>query len=758
MVDYRTRRRRRLSSRTKRNSGFSFKNPFLLSKLSKYLIYAFIAGVIAIPVMFLWFSRDLPTPGTVVASKFNDSTRIYDREGQLLYSVYQDQNRTYTNLDEISKYLQEGTIAIEDKDFYENKGFSPIGYVRSGFNFLRGQRLAGASTITQQLVKNVLLSSERSLPRKVKELMLSIQVTNKFSKDEILEMYLNNIPYGGTAIGIEAASQTYFGKEAKDLDLAESAFLAGLPQSPSLYSPYTGDDYYIGRTEAVLNRMVADKYITKEESEKALKKISTHKFASPKESIKAAHFVMHVKDILTEQFGEQMTNVGGLQVTTTLDYDLQKDAEKVVKDEIESLEKYRVGNGAALISNPQNGEVLAMVGSKDYFDTENDGNFNAVFANRQPGSSMKPIIYAQAFKEGYTPSTMLMDVRTVFPGGGSADYVPVNYSGKFTGPVQLRFALGNSLNIPAVKALALSGVKDSMQLAYDMGIENWEPTIENINNVGLSLVLGGRETTLYDEVTAYGTFANKGEKKDLVTILKVTDNKGKVLFEHEDRDGKEVLSEEIAFLISHILLDNVARTAEFGAGSALNIPGRTVAVKTGTTDEKRDNWTIGYTPSRVVGVWVGNNDNTPMNPAIASGTTGASTIWNKLMKLTLKDTKSEEFSKPENVVAIQVDPLAGGLPRDGQPTRTEYFVKGTEPTTVSSIYQSKDGKDYWVFKEQDPVSSDGVNRWQQGIDAWIEQYHKGEERYNPPGEVKDAKDSAPQETSEADPADKFNED
>lgn len=763
MVDYRTRRRRRQRVRSHRFSS-GLKNPFLLSKLSKYLVFAFIAVVLAIPLSFLWFSRDLPTPGKVVASKYTDSTRIYDRNGTLLYSVYQDENRTYTGLENIAEYVQKGTIAIEDKDFYQNNGFSPIGYVRAGWNFMRGQRLAGASTITQQLVKNVLLSSERSLPRKIKELILSIQVTNKFSKDEILEMYLNNIPYGGTAIGIEAASQMYFGKEAKDLDLAESAFLAGLPQSPSMYSPYTGNDYYIGRTEAVLNRMVDDKYITEDQREKALKKISTYKFASPKESMKAPHFVMYVKDILTEQFGEQMTNVGGLQVTTTLDYDLQKEAEKIVREEIEGLEKYRVGNGAALITDPKTGAILAMVGSKDYFaeaepsnctsgkDCVFEPNFNTVFAPRQPGSSLKPIIYARAFEEGYTPSTMVMDVQTNFQSSSNDKaYIPVNYDGKFRGPVQLRFALGNSLNIPAVKALALVGIKDSMQLAYDMGIENWEPTNANMADVGLSLVLGGRETTLFDEVEAYGVFANKGVKKELFTITKVTDSKGKKLFEHKDREGKKVLSEEVAFLISHILLDNVARTEAFGSNSLLRIPGKTVAVKTGTTDEKKDNWTFGYTPSIVVGVWVGNNDNTPMNQSISSGITGASPIWNKLMKASLKDKSDEQFEKPDNVVAVQVDPLGGGLPRDGQPTRTEYYVKGTEPTTVSPIYQSKDGKDYWVFKEEDPVSVDGVNRWQQAIDAWIEQYHKGEERYNPPGELKEKKEEKKEEKKSEDP-------
>lgn len=739
MVDYRPRRRRRRNSyKITLPSFLSLSNVSFWSKVTKIALIGFVATIITFPLLFFWFSRDLPTPGKLVESKYKDATRIYDRDGDLLYSVYQDQNRSYVELEKIPDYLRQGTIAIEDKDFYNNKGFSPLGYVRVLWNAARGKGLAGASTISQQLVKVGLLSPERTPTRKLKELILSIQVNNKFSKDEILEMYLNNIPYGGTAVGVEAAAQTYFGKSVEELDLAESAFLSGLPQSPSVYSPFTGNNYYIDRTDAVLKRMVQDKYITKEQSEKALAKIKSYKFSQRETSFKAPHFVLYVKKILAEQFGESAVEGGGLQVTTTLDYDLQKDAEKIVKEEIKKLEKFKVSNGAAMITDPQTGEILSMVGSKDYYDTENDGNFNVVTqANRQPGSSMKPVIFAQALKEGYTASTMFMDVKTEFHTGnaGEDSYSPVNYDGKFRGPTQMRFALGNSLNIPAVKALALVGLEDGMQLAYEMGIKNWEPTSENMRNVGLSLVLGGRETTLFDEMTAYGVFANKGVKQEPIAILKVTDNKGKKLFEFKKREGPQVLSEEIAFLISHILLDNNARADAFGTNSLLRIPGFTVAVKTGTTDEKRDNWTFGYTPSRVVGVWVGNNDYTPMNQAIASGVTGASPIWNKLMKLALKSKDNEEFEVPENIVALQVDPLGGGLPRDGQPTRTEYYVKGSEPTSPSGLYKSKDGKDYWVFAEKDPVSKDGRNRWQEGIKAWIEQNHKGEERYNPPDEL-----------------------
>lgn len=738
-MDFRAARRRK----TRRKFSFDLSNMFVFSKLLKYGFFALLAGIIAIPLIFFWYSRDLPKPGELVVSKYKDATRIYDRKGELLYSVFQDENRTYVKLSEIPKNLQEATISVEDQDFYENQGFSPTAYLRVAKDAVLGKGLTGGSTISQQLVKNVLLTNERSLPRKIKELVLSIQINQTYSKDQILEMYLNNIPYGGSAVGVEAAAQTYFGKEAKELDLAESAFLAGLPQSPSVYSPFSGNKYYIDRTEAVLRRMVEDGKITEDQKEKAQKQIKNHAFKrEDTNGIKAPHFVMHVRKILAEQFGEQALTGGGLQVTTSLDYDLQKNAEKVVKEEVDKLKVYKATNGAAIVADPKTGEILAMVGSKDYFDKDNDGNFNvATIDSRQPGSSLKPIVYATALEKGYTGTTLLMDAKTEFPGGaGQPAYVPANYDGKFRGPVQMRFALGNSLNIPAVKILAKVGLDPVMKQGYDMGIKSWEPTAANKSKVGLALVLGGQETSLLDEVTAYSVFANKGVRQDPITILKVTDKDGKVLFEKKKREGKQVLSEETAFIISHMLLDNNARSAAFGPSSLLNIPGKTVSVKTGTTDEKRDNWTIGYTPSYVVGVWVGNNDNTPMNAAIASGITGASPIWNKIMKLVLKDKADEQLTKPEKVVAMEIDAFGGGLPKGGQPTRSEYFIKGTEPTAEAQIYKSKDGKDYIILREEDPVSQDGQNHWQKGIDEWIEQNHKDDEKYHPPAELLEKKD------------------
>ncbi len=697
--------------------------------------------------MFLWFSRDLPEPGKLTEAQAANSTRIYDRNGIPLYSVYEDVNRTYVNLDQIPKDLQQATIAIEDKNFYKNQGFSISGYFRGLLiDPILRRRITGGSTITQQLVKNVLLTSERSLPRKIKELVLSIQVDKKYSKDEILEMYLNDVPYGGTAIGVEAASENYFGKKVKDVDLAQSALLAGLPQSPSTYSPFAGNKYYIGRSQQVLKSMREQGYITKDEEKKANAEINKMKFSQRDAvSMKAPHFVIYVKQILAEQFGEAAVETGGLQVKTTLDYTLQKKAEDIVREEIDKLKGYRVGNGAAIVADPKTGEILSMVGSKDYFDEKSDGNFNVALAARQPGSSLKPVMYATAFEKGYNASTMIMDVKTDFPTNDPSKpiYTPVNYDGKFRGPVQLRFALGNSLNIPAVKMLARVGVADVMGKGYEMGLNNWEPTQQNLSNVGLSLVLGGREVSLMDEVSAYSVFANAGERHDPITILEVKDNKGKTLFKYKEKDGVRVLSEEIAFIISHILLDNNARSDAFGPNSAINIPG--VAAKTGTTDEKRDNWTVGFTPSVVAGVWVGNNDNSPMNPAISSGVTGASPIWRRIMLEALKVKKTEEFKKPDGVVAVQVDSLGGGMPTADKPTRSEYFVKGTEPTSESAIYKKKDDKIYIWIRESDPVSTDGKNLWQEGIDKWIEQNHKDDSLYHPPGEVI----NPPTETSES---------
>lgn len=713
----------------------------LLSRIVTYAFFGLIACIVIGFGLFLWYGRDLPTPGKLVNNDLSQSTRIYDRNGILLYSVYQSQNRVYVNLSDIPKMVQQATIAVEDKNFYTNQGFSLTGYARALVGIITLHGISGGSTLTQQLVKNVLLQDTRQvLSRKIKELMLSIQVDRKYTKNQILEMYLNDVGYGGATTGVEAASEYYFGKHVKDLDLAQSAFLAGLPQSPTAYNPYNGQKYYIDRTNVVLQAMANQGYVSQKQADAASKEVGQMTFSSAQNAdIKAPWFVLHVKELAAAQFGEQMVENGGLQIYTTLDYTIQQKAEQIVKDQIAGLKNYNVGNGAAVVRDPKTGEVLAMVGSKDYFaDPAPKGcnpsvncvftpNTNAAMSNRQPGSSLKPILYATAFEKGYTAASEVMDVQTDFPTGDpkSPTYTPVNYTGKFNGPIELRFALGNSLNIPAVKMLARVGVKDFMTNAYNMGIANWQPTDANLKSVGLSLVLGGRETTLLDETTAYGVFATGGIRHDPVFIKKVTDNKGSTIFESHPDNGTRVMPEDITFLISHILSDNNARTLDFGAYSSLVVPGKTVSVKTGTTDDKRDNWTVGYTPSYVVGVWVGNNDNEPMNQALASGITGAAPIWNSIMSYVLKGKPNDTWLEhpPSDVQAMQIDATFGGLPEPGQPSRSEYFIKGTEPTAQSPVYQTKDGKVYFVVREDDPVSTDGQNRWQAGIDAWIKTTH-----------------------------------
>lgn len=763
------------SSRLKRNAArrqllSSSHKAFLVNKVAKFAFFGLIGLIVLGFFYILWVSRDIPEPGKLANGDIKDSTRILDKDGDLLYSFYKDYNRIYVPLKDIPDNLRHATIAIEDKDFYKNKGFSITGTFRGlVLDPIFKGRASGGSTITQQLVKNALLSPERSPTRKLKELILAIQVDSKYTKDEILEMYLNNIPYGGTAVGVEAASNLYFSKKAKDLTLAESAFLAGLPQLPSYYSPYQNKDKaYIGRTEAVLRRMREDGYISKQQEEKTFEEVKKLEFKPRRtESIKAPHFVMYVRQQLVNMFGENLVENGNLTVTTTLDEELQADAEDIVQTELDKLKGYKVKNGSVIVEDVKTGGILAMVGSKDYFDIDNDGNFNAATSLRQPGSSLKPITYAVALEKGYTASTLLMDVGTEFPVVGQASYKPVNYDGKFRGPVQLRFALGNSLNIPAVKMLAKIGIKPVMEKGYEMGIDNWEPTTKNLQSVGLSLVLGGREASLKQITSAYSVFAREGKKKDPFSIVEVKDRKGKTLYKHKDEGEEQVISPEVAFIISHILLDNNARADTFGTRSYLVIPGKTVSVKTGTTDQKRDNWTIGYTPSYVVGVWVGNNDNTPLDPRIASGVTGASPIWNRVMQAALKGKKNEEFKVPSNVVAVPVDSLGGGLPVDGQSQRTEYFVKGTEPTTKAAIYKTLkmskhdggklasddevarndyDTLDVINFEESDPVSADGKNRWQEAIDAWVAEHYKDDPKYKRITEKSEYKSNDPTST------------
>jgi 1A family penicillin-binding protein len=727
------------------------------------LFFLTIAGVLGVGILFAWYAKDLPRPDKVRRVE-GLSTVILDRTGETIYDIFEDQNRIPVSFDNIPKDCRNATVAVEDKNFYTHQGLSSQGIMRAIVNIFIFRNFQGGSTLTQQLVKNVLLSQERTLPRKMKEAILAIQIERKYSKDEILQMYLNEAPYGGTAVGLEAAAKYYFDKHAKDLTRTECVILSGLPQSPSYYSPYANDEKaYIPRAQQVLRRMREDGYITqKEETEEKLK-IDQTKFSKGDIGIKAAHFVSYIKDQLIAKFGEKAVNAGGLKVTTTLDLKFQESAEKIVKEEVNKIKNLKVSNGAAVVIDPKTGEILAMVGSKDYSATDAGGlKFNVVTQGlRQPGSTIKPFSYAAFLKKGYTASTVLMDVDTKYPSGDpkKPEYNPKNYDLKYRGPMQLRYALANSINTIAVKVSAMVGIRDILRLANDMGITTLEPNDENMKRIGLSLTLGGGEVRLLDITNAFGVFGTGGLSQEPKSLLKVEDAKGKVLFEQIPTQPKRVLSQDVAFIISNILADNSARKDVFGERSYLYIPDRTVAVKTGTTDDKRDNWTIGYTPSVVVGVWVGNNDNSPMNPSLASGITGAAPIWNRIIKEYLKDKKDEPFIKPDNVLEMEIDAFGGGTPVDGQSKRKEFFIKGTEPTSKASLYQTlklskKDGnklanaveiakgeyntKDFFVFKESDPVSSDGKNRWQEGIDAWINA--QSESKYKPPRDTYEGDD------------------
>ncbi len=648
-----------------------------------------IGGIIVTAILFAYFAKDLPSPYKLKDRTVEQATKIMDRNGKDLYTVFGEKNRELVTIEKIPNDLKNATIATEDKEFYKHKGFAVDGYFRIVKELIVNQRLIGGSSITQQLVKNTFLTPKRTPTRKLKELILAIQVEQRFSKNEILQMYMNENPYGGTIYGVQTASQTYFNKNVEDLTLTESAILAGLPQSPSYYSPY-GDypDAYKERTKYVLRRMREDKYITSEQEKKSIEELETLAFQEPKIDIEAPHFTLWIKRQLEEKYGQDMVAEGGLRVYTSLDLDIQNKVQEIVRIEVEKLAKAKVGNGAAMVTNPKTGEILAMVGSKDYFAKDYDGQFNVTLSRRQPGSATKPITYAVGFMKGYTPATMWLDVETEFDGGaGQPLYKPVNYDGKFRGPVQTRQALGSSLNIPAVKMLAVSTIKDTMQVSYDMGLSDWEPTSQNMSQVGLSLTLGGRELKMADLMTAYGVFANQGIKQERVSIIKVTDSTGKILEEFKPSKGRQILKPEIAYLISHILSDDSARSLAFGPRSLLYIANQTVAAKTGTTDEKKDNWAFGYNPSYVVGAWVGNNDNTAMDKSIASGVTGATPIWNKTMKMLLEGKKDEPFVKPDDVVYIDVDSRTGYKPGEGTTsTRKELFIKGTEPQ-VGNISQ-----------------------------------------------------------------------
>ena len=546
------------------------------------------------------------------------------------------------------------------------------------------KRVTGASTLTQQLVKNALLSPERTITRKAKEFILSIQIERRYTKDEILQIYLNEIPYGGTAWGSEAAANQYFGKNVWELNLVESAILAGFPQSPTVYSPFGSDPQaYIERTKDVLRRMKEDDYITKEQEEKAIQELPKVKFASFGQDIKAPHFSIYVKTLLEQKYGARLVQEGGLKVTTTLDLKLQNMAQKAVRDQVAAENYLRVSNGAAVIEKSKTGEILAWVGSKNYFAKDIPGQFDIVSqAIRQPGSALKPFNYLTGFEKGYTPATMFIDIRTDFGGG----YRPGNYDDREHGPIAVRPALGNSYNIPAVKMLGVNGLEDMLDTMERVGVT----TLTDPSQYGLSLTLGGGAIRLKELTNAYAILGNGGKSVSPVVILKVTDSQGNIIEEYKKPETpRQAVKPEHAYLVNNILSDPTAKYAGYGTfwAGELNFR-KDIAVKTGTSELKIDNWTFGYSPTYVIGTWVGNNDNSPMHPSLSSGVTGAAPIYRVISRKLFAGKKVESWSRPKGVVSAKVDSLSGMKPgKYSSSTKTEIFAKWQVPTQEDDMHK-----------------------------------------------------------------------
>lgn len=624
--------------------------------------------------------KDLPHPQQLTSRHQPITTNIYDRHGRLLYQVFQDENRTLVNLEDIPTHVILATLAIEDSSFYHHPGFSWRGIIRATKLNLQGQPLQGGSTITQQLVKNVLLTPERTITRKIRELLLAVAVESYYTKDEILNMYFNEVSYGGTAYGIEAASQQYFDKPVTSLSLAEASLLAGLPAAPTLYSPFGANpNRALNRQRQVINRMVLEGYITQEQARRAINTPLT--FTNPATNIHAPHFVMYTREWLVNHFSETQVSQGGLKVVTSLDLELQQYIESVVQHELDANKHLNISNAAVLVTRPHTGEILAMVGSRDYFDSINDGQVNVTTRPRQPGSSIKPITYVAALENDFTPLSIIYDTPVTYHIPGSRPYSPRNYDYTFRGPVTLRQALASSYNVPAVKILEQIGVSRLVNKAREMGITTWEDS----SRFGLSLTLGSGEVKMIDMATAYGVLANYGYRVQTNPIISVTS------FDHQLLDSNPCLNQtsacrrqtsvtpQVAYQLNHILSDNQARTPAFGAFSKLKIPGHQVAVKTGTTNSLRDNWAFAYTTDYVVSVWVGNNDNTPMS-RVASGISGSSPIMNRVMTALLDDKPPHAFIPPSDIIAVQTCPLTGTLSCAACPQPiTEYFIPGTEP-------------------------------------------------------------------------------
>jgi membrane peptidoglycan carboxypeptidase len=681
------------------------------------LLSLILAAAVAV---YAWLLADLPPLDDLHGYAAAPSSKVYDRHGRLLFEMPPPHTGRHSPvpLDEMPEALRQAIVATEDAGFYRNPGVDLPAILRSAWLNLRSGRIvSGASTITQQLARNLLMDPEerfaQTYTRKLREAILAWRITNRYSKDEILALYLNEIYFGNLAYGVEAAAQTYFGKHVRDLDLAECALLAGLPQSPPLYNPFENLEAAKERQAVVLDLMVEQGYIDEDQARRAREEKLY--FASVPFDIRAPHFVMYVRGLLEEELGLERLEQGGLNIYTTLDLDLNETARDLVRYRLARLAEcngwsafggslnprancppggHNVRNAALVALDPQTGEILAMLGSPDYFSVRIDGAVNGTTALRQPGSSIKPITYAAAFGavakgDALTPATMMLDVRTSFVTREGAAYVPLNYDLQFHGPVRLREALASSYNLVAVKVLDAIGVETMTGLARRLGIT----TFDDPERLGLAVTLGGGEVRLLELTAAYAAFANGGRAIRPVAVLRVEDAEGRVLWSQAPGIGERVLDERVAYLISDILSDDAARSPSFGEGSVLRLS-RPAAVKTGTTTDFRDNWTMGYAPSGpadspeglVVGVWTGNADNEPMREL--SGVDGAAPIWHDFAEAALRGRPVREFERPAGLVEVEVCALSGLLPGPDCPHRvTELFLEGTQPTETCTLHR-----------------------------------------------------------------------
>lgn len=703
------------------------------------LIFIFLGlGLLVAGIFVIWISTlNLPDFTALTNRKIQSSTKIYDRTGKvLLYDLNRDIKKTVIPYQQIGTNIMNATVAIEDSDFYKHRGIRISSIIRATiWTKLTGKRVQGGSTITQQLVKNILLTSNRSVARKVKEWILAVKLETIMSKQKILTLYLNNLPYGGNIYGIDEASKAFFGVEPINLNITQAAYLASIPNAPSYYSPYGSHLKELrDRKNLVLQRELDLNFITKDQYDKAIKNKVTFLPKQPV-NIAAPHFVFFVEKYLKQKYGKNALLSGGLKIITTLDYSLQEKVQKIVADQVKINEKRGGSNAAAVVIDPKTGQILAMVGSRNYFDKEIDGNFNVATALRQPGSSFKPIVYALAFKDGYTDKTTLFDVPTEFNSSCSPQgfplsesakdtkcYMPTNFNSKIRGPMTLRDALAQSINIVAVKLLYLVGVNNTLRLAHNLGITS----LNDPSRYGLSLAIGGGETSLLDMTSAYSVFANDGIRNPYQSILSIQDSSGKTLEKYQTKSYR-VLDPNVTRVLSSILSDNVARTPTFGPKSMLVIPEHQVAVKTGTTNKDKDAWTIGYTPSFVVGVWAGNNDDTPMK---GGSVAMASPIWNAIMKYNLKkNPQKETFPNPDPIKpqlppiirglwmggdTFKIDKISGGLATQYTPKED---IKEISITNVHTIL-------YWINKENPlgtkptTITDPLYTNWEYGVANW----------------------------------------